>query len=154
MPMFGHDTVRCHWAEKATFHQHNSHMAHASKRQLQNQAVSSLPMHNPTVPDLPINNLPGYIQNLYVTGTSYITTNPMLHSHATSHYWYINIAKACMQSLTLIMQSPITIHHGSVVLFHRSMHRAHPVLPTWDTWMSFNPQSQTQCTTVLNKLHH
>ena len=91
---------------------------HASKCRLQNQAVSSLPMHNPTVSDLPINNLPGYIQNLHVTGTSYITTNPMLHSHATSHYWYINIhSHACMQSLTLVlMQSPITIHHGSAVL--------------------------------------
>ena len=55
---------------------------HTSKCQLQNQAVSSLPMHKPTVPDLPINNLPGYIQNLHVISTSYITTNPMLHSHA------------------------------------------------------------------------
>ena len=108
-------------------------------------------MHNPTVSDLPINNLPGYIQNLHVTGTSYITTNPMLHSHATSHYWYINIhSHACMQSLTflVLMQSPITM---ALLCFHRSMHRAHPVLPTWDTWISFIPQSQTQCTTVPNK---
>ena len=134
----------------ATFHQHNSHIAftyilqnqavsslpmhkptvpdlpinnlpgyiqnlHTSKCRLQNQAVSSLPMHNPTVSDLPINNLPGYIQNLHVTSTSsYITTNPMLHSHVTSHYWYINIHSHGLQSLTLVlMQSSITIHHGS-----------------------------------------
>ena len=41
-------------------------------------------------------------------------------------------------------------HHGSAVLFHRSMQRAHPVLLTWDTSMSFNPQSQTPNTTVPN----
>ena len=41
-------------------------------------------------------------------------------------------------------------HHGSAVLFHRSMQRAHPVLLTCDTSMSFNPQSQTPNTTVPN----
>ena len=125
---FGHDTVRRHCVEKVKCCIYMQHLnttpilhLHASECRLQNQVVSSLPMHNPTVPDLPINNLPGYIQNLHVTGTSsYITTNPMLHSHATSHYWYINIhSHACMQSLTflVLMQSSITIHHGSAVLF-------------------------------------
>ena len=44
----------------------------------------------------------------------------------------------------------VPIHHGSAVLFHRSMQRAHQVLLLWDTSMSFNPQSQTPNTTVPN----
>ena len=85
---------------------------HASKCRLQNQAVSSLPMHNPTVSDLPINNLPGYIQNLHVTGTSYITTNPMLHSHATSHYWYINIHSHGLHAVTHLGPHAVPNHHS------------------------------------------
>ena len=87
---------------------------HTSKCQLQNQAVSSLPMHKPTVPDLPINNLPGYIQNLHVTGTSsYITTNPMLHSHATSHYWYINIHSHGLHAVTHLLGPHAVPNHHS-----------------------------------------
>ena len=73
----------------------------------------------------------------------HLSTNlaPILYSHATftllvNHTWPW---PACSHLGPLA----VPIHHGSAVLFHRSMQRTHPVLLTWDTSMSFNPQSQT-----------
>ena len=136
----------------ATFHQHNSHIAFTCI--LQHQAVSSLPMHKPTVPDLPINNLPGYIQKFacyrYII---IITTNPMLHSHATSHYWYINIHSHGLHAVTHLLGPHAVPNHHSPWLCLGPC--TGPSSFTYmDTWMSFNPQSQTQCTTVPNKFFY
>ena len=86
----------------------------------------------------------------HITSTSHISTNlaPILYSHAT--LTLLAYHSHGLHAVTHLGPHAVPIHHGSAVLFHRSMQRAHQVSLSWDTSMSFNPQSQTPNTTVPN----